>query len=321
MLRFLFSTLIFLPTLFADPVLFVDQADYEFGEQRSGTVVEHAFMLENRGTGTLKISDIKTSCGCTTSGESAMAIAAGEKKPLVVKIDLHGRSGPQTQHVRLSTNDPDRQTFNLKLSGEAVPDIRVEPRTLNLMQTDPDAPHEGILTLTSTNGKPFEVTSVTVNRDRVTASVEAAEDGLSAKIKVLPRPQEGQGHFTDVLEINTSNPDVQAVRVLVMWQVSTGVSVSPGQLNLVLSDTDLRLDRYLMVRGYPGLKEPLQVTSVEWPGQDVEIGFIDTEKFGWRIHLKSFRPQPGMKNTEILIHTNAEGFETLKIPVRVLEKK
>lgn len=317
-----FVLLIFLSTLaMANPELFVAEPEINFGEARSGDVLEKEFILENRGNETLKIRDIKTSCGCTTPENKTMIIQAGEKKALKVVLDLKGKTGTQNQYVTLSTNDPDQISYSLKISGEAVPDILVTPRTLNLMQKDPEQPHQGEILLSSTRGETFEITKVTANRDRVTAEVIPGDDGKSARILVTPRPQKGQGHFTDVLEIDTSNPEVQQVRVLVMWQISTGLSVAPGQVNLILSDKVQILDRYLMVRGYPGLKAPLEVTGVEWPGQKVDILFTDTEKFGWRIHLKAFTPDLSMKDTEILIHTNAEGFETLKVPVRILEQK
>ncbi|MGA0333839.1 MAG: DUF1573 domain-containing protein [Kiritimatiellia bacterium] len=304
----------------AQPVIFCEQAVVDFGEKPSGTVVEHVFLIENRGDDVLKISEIRSTCGCTTPGEKTMVILAGEQKELRVVMDLKGRSGPQNQQVTLFTNDPEQRSFDLRISGEAVPEIRVEPRTLNLKQVGGDRPHEGEILLTSTKGEPFKITSVKASRDRVRASLKMAEDGKSAKILVQPRSQKGQGHFTDVLVIETDHPEVREVRVLVMWQVSTGVTVAPGQMSLVLRDNSPRLDRYLMVRGYPGMSEPLEVTGVEWPGQEVEIAFADTEKFGWRIHFKSFEPQASMDGGEILIHTNAEGFETLRIPVRVLKK-
>ncbi|MDF3130815.1 DUF1573 domain-containing protein [Kiritimatiellaeota bacterium B1221] len=320
MSRFALFVLFTLSVCFADPMLFVEQAQYDFGARASGSMVTHAFLLENRGNETLKIRDIKTSCGCTTPDENVMVIPAGKKKKLRVEMDLKGRSGLQTQFVTLTTNDPENRSYRLKLTGEAVPKIRVEPRTLNLMQSAPDMPHKGVVTLSSTTDETFEVKSVTANRDRVTAHTERAADGKSVQITVVPKAQKGQGHFTDVLLIKTSSPEMAEIKVLVMWQVSTGVSVAPGQVNLVLSDEEVLLDRYLMVRGYPGLKEPLKVTDVEWPGQDVDITFSDTGKFGWRIHLKKFTPKAEMKGSEIVIHTNAEGFERLKLPVRILEK-
>ncbi len=248
-----------------------------------------------------------------------MELEPGEEKKLTVELNLSGRIGKQMQQVILHTNDPENRTYRLKMQGEAVPEIQVEPRTLNLQQTQPDEPHQGTVTLTSTTGKPFTIQKATANRDRLEIEIERAEDGLSSAVKVTPKPQDGQGHFTDVLEVETSNDSMSSIRILVMWQISTGISVAPGQLNLVTGQNEQAIDRYLMVRGYEGLEKPLEVTKVEWPGRDVDITWQDTQRFGWRIHLKSFVPDPDMHGEEILIHTNAEGFETLRIPVRVVK--
>ncbi|WFB35895.1 DUF1573 domain-containing protein [Kiritimatiellota bacterium B12222] len=306
--------------VFGDPELFSAEPQFDFGEEKTGGLVKHEFILENKGDEVLKITNIQTSCGCTTPGVKQLNIDPGEKKSLQVQMDLEGRSGPQTQHVTLSTNDPQNRSYRLKMSGEVIPEIHISPRSLNLEQADMDAPHQGLLTLTSTNGEPFTVKKVKASRGRTQTEVALAEDGMSAEIVVTARPQKGQGHFTDVIVIETSNPTIKEIKVLVMWQVSTGLSISPGQLNLLLSKKPVQVERHLMVRGYPGLTKPLEVTGVEWPGQEVDITFTDTRKFGWRINLKSFTPVKEMEGTEILIHTNAEGFETLKVPVRLIQK-
>ncbi|MDA3872956.1 MAG: DUF1573 domain-containing protein [Kiritimatiellae bacterium] len=303
----------------AKPSIFSQESEHDFGQKRTGEVVQHDFTLQNRGNTQLKIHKIQTSCGCTTMAAKTMELEPGEEKKLTVELNLSGRIGKQMQQVILHTNDPENRTYRLKMQGEAVPEIQVEPRTLNLQQTQPDEPHQGTVTLTSTTGKPFTIQKATANRDRLEIEIERAEDGLSSAVKVTPKPQDGQGHFTDVLEVETSNDSMSSIRILVMWQISTGISVAPGQLNLVTGQNEQAIDRYLMVRGYEGLEKPLEVTKVEWPGRDVDITWQDTQRFGWRIHLKSFVPDPDMHGEEILIHTNAEGFETLRIPVRVVK--
>ncbi|MEX2606262.1 MAG: DUF1573 domain-containing protein [Kiritimatiellia bacterium] len=303
----------------AQPSIFSPEPGHDFGERRGGETVQHDFTLRNRGNAQLSVHKIQTSCGCTTLAAKTMEMEPGEEKKLTVEFDLTGRVGKQVQQVVLHTNDPENRTYRLKMQGEAVPGIRVEPRTLNLQQVQPDEPHQGSVTLTSTTGEQFTIKKAGANRDRLEIEIERAEDGLSSVVKVTPKPQDVQGHFTDVLELETSSESMPSVRILVMWQISTGISVAPGQLNLVTGQNEKAIDRYLMVRGYPGLEKPLEVTQVEWPGRDVDITWQDTQRFGWRIHLKEFVPQADMHGEEIVIHTNDEGFETLRIPVRVVK--
>jgi hypothetical protein len=303
---------------FAQPQIISPEPEYDFGEGKSGSTISHEFTLQNLGNAQLNIHQIQTSCGCTTMAIRTLSIEPGEEKSLKVELDLTGRSGKQFQQVMLHSNDPKNPVYRLRIGGEAVPEILVEPRTLNLQQINPDEPHEGNVTLTSTTGEPFTILQAKANRGRIDVEVEKLNGGLKHVIRVKPKSVEAQGQFTDVLEIETSNPTLKRFRVLVMWQISTGISVAPGQLNLVMGQTEQRLDRYLMVRGYPGLEVPLEVIGAEWPGRDVEIEIQDTQRFGWRIHLKAFFPQSDMHGEELLIHTNAEGFETLRVPVRVV---
>lgn len=304
----------------AAPGIVIADPEHDFGRRRSGERIEHSFRIRNSGSDALEITGIRASCGCTTAQKKNLRVAPGASVDLPVEVDLTGRSGPQNQFITFTTNDPENRTVSLRMKGHAVADIEIEPRTLNLGLVDPEQPSPGTVTLRSTTGSPFEIHSVRANKDRVRAEVTFSEDRQTATVKVAPRPQKGDGRFTDVLMIDMSATTRTTERVLVMWQVSTGVTVAPGQVNLVTADRPQLLNRYLMVKGYPGIPEPLVVRKVEWPDQpQVEISFADTGRFGWRIHLRNFEPVAGMDGSEILVHTNAEGFETLRVPVNVLQ--
>ena len=307
------------PGLNAAPRLSVAAPVFEFGNRRTGELIQHTFELRNTGDSLLKISSIRASCGCTTPGKSSLKIRPGETLPLPVEIDLTGRIGTQTQYITLTTNDPETPVWSLKLTGESIADIEIAPRTLNLGLLDPQSPQSGTIALTSTTGEPFQVTRAIANKDRVQLDARADADETSASIRVTPRITGQEGRFTDVVIVDTSHPHVKQERVLVMWQISTGVTVAPSQVNLVIADRPQLLNRYLMVKGFPGMEPELEVLEVSWPGQDqVEILWEDTKRFGWRIHLKNFTPAQDMADSELRIRTNAKGFETLHVPVRVL---
>ncbi len=318
LLRLLTPILLLGPPLAAQPRIAAPSPEFDFGQQRSGAVVEHRFRIENRGDKVLKIHRVRASCGCTVPELERRELRPGESGEVGVRLDLAGRSGPQRQHITLSTNDPAHPSFTLSVLGEAVPGILIHPRTLNLGLFEPGESPSGTIELRSTTGTPFEIRRLTPNNRRVEARVETAEDGLSARIAVTPLPQSGQGHFTDILLLETSDPDLASVRILVMWQISSGVSVSPAVLSLVLSDSPTPTSRFFMVKGSPKLPQPLAVTGAEWPGREIPFEITDTGEFGWRVEVRDLVPAPEMHREQILLHTNAPGFETLKIPVRVL---
>jgi len=319
-LYFVFFTFFLTGGLQAAPQLSVEAPSYDFGAVQGEPIIQHSFSLENKGDTPLIIRRIQASCGCTTPGVSQLRIEPGEQADLPVKMDLKGRSGKQRQVITLHTNDPDRRHFPLTMTGEVVPVIQITPRTLNLMHIDPENPKVGIVELKSTEDNAFKVTKVESLNDRVDTRVIPSEDGTSAVIEVTPLRQPGQGHFTDVLMIDTSDKRIRGKRVLVMWQIQSGVTVTPGSLNLIHTKNAAPQQRYFMIKSPPDQKEEFEVTGAEWPGrEEVEI-LISENRFGWRVHLKDLVPNKEMAGEHLIFKTNAEGFAELKVPVRMLER-
>lgn len=302
----------------ATPRLVCAQPDYDFGRVKGEPMIEHSFTLENKGDSPLVIRRVVTSCGCTTSKTRSFEIPPGDSKDLPVEIDLKGRSGPQRQFITLHTNDPNNPRLPLKVTGTAVPPIDIAPRTLNLKQVDPDnlADHAGVITLTSNTDEPFTIEKVDALNNRVQTEWSHAEDSLSATLTLTPLPQKGEGHFTDTLRIHTSHPDVRDKRVLVMWEVRTGVSVAPGVLNLRSLSNAPPQQRYLMVRASPEIQKTLEITDVTWEERDLDIDWKHLP-MGWRIHIKDLIVEDRMHGETLRIRTNHPEFEELRVPVRV----
>ena len=55
----------------------VDAAEFDFGSVRAGEKVEHRFKVTNTGTAELKITNVKTNCGCTVAGDYPKPLAPG----------------------------------------------------------------------------------------------------------------------------------------------------------------------------------------------------------------------------------------------------
>ena len=117
-------------------VLSADSMAYDFGSiPITGGVVSYVFKISNTGAGNLKLSDISTSCMCTsviletTDSVSprfgmhnnpafwSKILKKGESAKLIVTFDpmAHGPNavGPVTRVVRVKTNDSQYQTFTI----------------------------------------------------------------------------------------------------------------------------------------------------------------------------------------------------------------
>ena len=104
----------------SQPEAFFLETQHDFGKVIQGEVVEYTFQLENKGSSTLKISDIKTSCGCTAALLSKESIEPGDKGTLKVELDTKNRSGKMSRTITVQTNDPNEPSKVLTIYADIL---------------------------------------------------------------------------------------------------------------------------------------------------------------------------------------------------------
>ncbi len=88
------------------PVIKFSETQHDFGKVKEGKVVEYSFIFKNIGKSILKISDIKTSCGCTAALVSSKELKPGEQGTLKVELNTSKRKGKMIKTVTIKSNDP-----------------------------------------------------------------------------------------------------------------------------------------------------------------------------------------------------------------------
>jgi len=88
------------------PVLYFSEIKHDFGIVKEGNIVEYTFKFHNKGNETLKIKDIRTSCGCTAALVSSEKLEPGVVGTLKVELDTKNRSGKMSRTITIQSNDP-----------------------------------------------------------------------------------------------------------------------------------------------------------------------------------------------------------------------
>ena len=81
------------------------ETKYDFGTTVQGTQVKHIFKFKNVGTDTLKIEQVKTSCGCTAAWESSKSIAPQQEGQIEVAFNTGAVLGKASKTVYVMSND------------------------------------------------------------------------------------------------------------------------------------------------------------------------------------------------------------------------
>lgn len=93
----------------AAPIISVDSPVYSVTLQ-SNSLVTHTFVLRNVGDETLTITDVFTSCGCTTTALAKRELAPEESVDLQATVNTTGFRGTVTRTVSVTSNDPIQPT-------------------------------------------------------------------------------------------------------------------------------------------------------------------------------------------------------------------
>jgi hypothetical protein len=90
------------------PKLDLPTVSHDFGRIPGRPDVAHIFAVQNPGTKDLVISNLVTSCGCTTAELSSSVIPQGQRADLTVTFDpdFHLTLGQVVRLVWFATNDP-----------------------------------------------------------------------------------------------------------------------------------------------------------------------------------------------------------------------
>lgn len=143
------------------------------------------FVFENTGDGAVEISEIKTTCGCTTAELDKMAYAPGESGVIKGVFRVGNRQGMQEKKVRVFTKDLAQPEIALVLKLDIPQLVTMKPGLLLWrVGSEPDTK---VLTITPNANFGAEVLSVECeSSDFAVESMPKAEGSRELEVTVAP---------------------------------------------------------------------------------------------------------------------------------------
>lgn len=205
------------------PVLVCDEPVYDFGSAVSTGTIEHSYPIRNDGQLTLNISSVRASCGCTVAKLRDEAVPPGGTSAIDVSFNLNGRQGFQTKTITITSDDPDRPSYQLTLKGTVVKPVWATPAALYLGRiASPDARHA-----------TFSVESeipITVSNWHATGAIPPSIEYLGAapgsdsrrhdfRISIQPPPAEGPFNGDIRVETDDSRQPLIVIPYTGFWAI------------------------------------------------------------------------------------------------------
>ena len=143
------------------------------------------FKYTNKGDKPIRITNVKSSCGCTVPALKKNEVAPGETGEITATFNIGNRTGTQVKTVRVDTDDPSQPSANLVLKA-VIPDVlQVQPAFVYWQSGEEAKPK----TITIRAGKDVPITTldVTSSSPEFTTKVEKGSAAGEFLIHVQPK--------------------------------------------------------------------------------------------------------------------------------------
>ncbi len=295
------------------PHIVCDNPTWSFGAVDNNQVIEHTFVLANRGDAPLKIERTRTSCGCTVANVPDKTLDPGEQTELTARLSLKGRRGRQNKTITVVSNDPDTPNLQLRLQGEAVAAITVSPRHLFFGQIGADEVVEKRAVIISRN-EDLDISGIDVIAKGFEAESKTLEPGRKHEIVVRTTPPLSPGRLQGNIAVETTSGKRSRIHLPIRGNVVGALAYAPERI--VLADRQgSPVTRYIVVR--PGNRKSFRIEEIQLPSTNIKYNVFSMNRNGYRIQLSNLVASESLHGKSVKIATDVAEMSQIEIPITV----
>jgi hypothetical protein len=296
------------------PKLECSQPVFNFGERESFGEVEHNFVVRNTGDLTLQIINLRSTCGCLIPKVNDKLVPPRGEVNIPVKFVLRGRQGPQSKIVYVDSNDPVYPTFPLRIEGQIVDPVGLEPRLLFLGRVAAHASVTGSLMLVASGSNALGQVTAQMDSSAFTVHVNPRLNPKSVRLEVVSQPPLPEGLTRASLRITTGHARVPSMTTVVSIFVPGAFSVVPPELLLVGREGEF-VRREITLRSESNLA--FRIQAVEPPFQEMPSTVLTVNASNYQIVFPKIPVKRMLEGQSVRIVTDHPTRPEILIPIRV----
>ena len=304
-----------LPVEIASPI-------YDFGEVFGGTEVAHIFTFTNRGDEVLEITDVESSCYCTTGFLSDTRIQPGETGRIEVAFKAPPRSETVHEVVKLTTNQAALPHFELAVKATVITPFEAIPARLLLGKISPSSFSGRHLLLRQTLAQQAEVVEIKPSSEYILAELQPPSRNGNVRIQITVGSGMPVGTFRESLGLDFAYDGRRySWGVPISGEILGDVSVSPQRLFLGIvkpSEVPRKRVQLSRLRG-----DHLEISSVQTSSQyvDAQVETLESgNRYEVQLSIGAGAPVGDLTDT-LIVRTNSKNQPEIKIPIYGVVKR
>lgn len=303
----------------------LSELNHDWGQISDDTIVNHTFKAKNISTKTVKLV-VAASCGCTVSKLEKDTVEPGEEVPLTASFNPQGRSGQQTKTLTITVTEPAgefAQQF-ITITSNVRPLMMVEPTRTFMQEVDHREGRQEKITVVSRKAG-FEVTSVDSNSEfvkatmgPVTTSEENGETVSRTEITLDVGRGAPIGTLNSQITIKSNDAAAKPLSTFVGAEITGDVRANPASSMIRATAPGSLISAEVRVDTRSG--KPFKVMSVDVETRHdmrlaTDLKPASEDSTAYTVSVSGIAPlSPGLIQGTILVSTDSEGGETIRIP-------
>lgn len=300
------------------PRIYFPEPIYDYGTTIVNHVVKHTFLFTNVGNQVLEVSDVKSTCGCTTAGQWTRRVEPGQGGTIPVEFHPGPHfNGPVVKPVMVSCNDESNRMVTLQLKGIVWHPIDVVPSAAafsGVLET----PSNMFRTVWITNqeAQPLMLSEPKSNQRAVAAEITTNQPGRVYELTIRLVPPLGAGNVFGDVSVKTSSTNMPTLSVPVWAIAQPAVMVLPSQLDLPAGHFTSKVTRSVSVRN--NAATPLELSDLALNVKGAEATLYELQKGQYFTVMltfpEGFESAKG-KPIELSFKSNNPKFPLLRVPI------
>jgi hypothetical protein len=161
-----------------------ENPEQTFDAKSSDRAVLAKYRFTNVGTQSVKIDDVKPSCGCTTAALSKSEFAPGESGEIKAKFIFGGRTGKQEKAIEVTTSANPEEPTILRLVVNIEETVKIQPAFVMWMAGEPAV--SKTIRITVAEDAPVKIESVVSDDPGVKVQMAELRAGKEYELQVTP---------------------------------------------------------------------------------------------------------------------------------------
>ena len=300
------------------PHIKFDKLVHDFCDIAPDSVNTCTFAFTNTGASTLQITQTKGTCKCTVPDLKKKDYAPGESGELSVQFHAPTYQGATSQHIMVSSNDPNNARVDLTIQAYVRLKVQAIPETMNLSIVDPNNAGAVAITVKSLDNKRFAITKISSEGEVFTIDFDPNNVSDTHILHPKVNVENLRRYLGGYIVIDINHPTCKSVRV--QYTCLKEFQASPSVI--IIRDAVIGQVQKRTIYLTSNYNEPIEVESVASDSGIIKVTGQEKTENSFKFDVDITPPPPAKEGQGQLrvfldtLHIKIKNKEQMDIPCR-----